>query len=514
MSADFDIAIVGSGFAGSLLAMIARRLGHSVVLLERGQQPRFAIGESSTPLANLLLEEMVRRYELPRLLPLTKCGSWQKAYPNVGCGLKRGFTFYHHNFDRPWIETADHNNQLLVAASPHDGIADTHWYRPDFDHFLFKEAQSNGVECLERVNLGKPEPGAGGFSLRGEQQGKALLLKARYLIDASGARGFFYQSLGLPEQPFPHLPPTQALYTHFTGVRRLEEICPTAETPPYPVDDAAVHHVFEGGWIWVLRFNNGITSAGVAATATLANSLRLEEGAPGWQRLLQRLPTLREQFADAKAELPFIHVPQLSVRSRAAAGVGWALLPSAVGFVDPLLSTGFPLTLLGVARMAEIIERGWEPDPRLSNYSEQTFKELDAAELMVAALYANMNDFSIFSALSLLYFAAASFSETARRLGRPELAGSSFLLGDNPQFASQSRACFLRALQSLAPPEKQRLKAQIFKTIEPIDVAGLSGPARRNWFPVDARDLFKAAPKLRASEAEIQQLLARCGFVL
>ena len=35
-----------------------------------------------------------------------------------------------------------------------------------------------------------------------------------------------------------------------------------------------------------------------------------------------------------------------------------------------------------------------------------------------------------------------------------------------------------------------------------------------NWFPVDARDLFKAAPKLRASEAEIQQLLARCGFVL
>jgi len=27
LSADFDIAIVGSGFAGSLLAMIARRLG-------------------------------------------------------------------------------------------------------------------------------------------------------------------------------------------------------------------------------------------------------------------------------------------------------------------------------------------------------------------------------------------------------------------------------------------------------------------------------------------------------
>jgi len=47
----FDIAIVGSGFAGSLLAMIARRLERSVILLERFKHPRFAIGESSiTPL--------------------------------------------------------------------------------------------------------------------------------------------------------------------------------------------------------------------------------------------------------------------------------------------------------------------------------------------------------------------------------------------------------------------------------------------------------------------------------
>jgi FADH2 O2-dependent halogenase len=54
MNLDVDLAVVGSGFSGSLLAMIARRLGLSVALLERGRHPRFAIGESSTPLANLL----------------------------------------------------------------------------------------------------------------------------------------------------------------------------------------------------------------------------------------------------------------------------------------------------------------------------------------------------------------------------------------------------------------------------------------------------------------------------
>jgi FADH2 O2-dependent halogenase len=93
MRADFDIAVVGSGFAGSLMAMIARRQGRSVLLLERARHPRFAIGESSTPLTNLLLEELARRYDLPEVLPLTKWGPWQKALPKIGCGLKRGFTF-------------------------------------------------------------------------------------------------------------------------------------------------------------------------------------------------------------------------------------------------------------------------------------------------------------------------------------------------------------------------------------------------------------------------------------
>src|SRR5205823_14263731 len=112
MRADFDIAVVGSGFGGSLMALIARRLGRSVVLLERGRHPRFAIGESSTPLANLLLEELAQRYGLPRLSSLAKWGSWQKAYPGVACGLKRGFTFYHHRFDQPFANDPAREDQL------------------------------------------------------------------------------------------------------------------------------------------------------------------------------------------------------------------------------------------------------------------------------------------------------------------------------------------------------------------------------------------------------------------
>ena len=55
---DADFAGVGSGFAGSITAMALAGRGHRVVMIERGRHPRFAIGESATPLTNLLLEEL------------------------------------------------------------------------------------------------------------------------------------------------------------------------------------------------------------------------------------------------------------------------------------------------------------------------------------------------------------------------------------------------------------------------------------------------------------------------
>ena len=58
MSERCEIAIVGSGFAGSLMARVLATIGYDVVLLERGTHPRFAIGESSTPLASLSLERL------------------------------------------------------------------------------------------------------------------------------------------------------------------------------------------------------------------------------------------------------------------------------------------------------------------------------------------------------------------------------------------------------------------------------------------------------------------------
>ena len=509
MSDIHDIAIVGSAFAGSLTAMIACRLGRSVVLVERGRHPRFAIGESSTPLANLLLEDLATRYDLPRLRPFVKHGAWRRAYPEVACGLKRGFSFYHHIPGEPFVPMADRGNELLVAASPDDELADTHWFRPDFDHFFQREAGSLGATYLDETHLDRAEEQGDHMSLSGTRLGKPVAVRARFVVDASGPRGFLHRALGLGEVPFAGYPETEALYSHFTGVRCWDELHPAAGQAPFPVDDAALHHVFPGGWIWVLRFGNGITSAGVSMSRAAADEIGLADGAPAWGRLLARLPSVAAQFVDARPVRGFTHAPRLSFRSAQSVGRRWAMLPSSAGFIDPLLSTGFPLTLLGVERIARMLEDAPVPAPgALAAHAIETDGDLTAAAALIGALLGRMDRPADLHRLLMLYFAAASFSETARRLGRPGLAGG-FLLRKHPTFgADWGRIVEDTAAGRLAG---EALSDAVDSAIAPIDVGGWNDPGRRNWYPVAFAPLFAAADRLGTSRAGIRAMLVRAG---
>ena len=89
----------------------------------------------------------------------------------------------------------------------------------------------------------------------------------------------------------------------FPGVKRAVENTVThiPDGPPYPIEDAAVHHVFDGGWMWLLHFNNGVTSAGVAATEAMAQRASASlKGSPhgavcwsGFHRSQRNLPMRR-----------------------------------------------------------------------------------------------------------------------------------------------------------------------------------------------------------------------------
>ena len=118
------------------------------------------------------------------------------------------------------------------------------------------------------------------------------------------------------------------------------------------MDDAALHHVFDGGWMWVLRFGNGVTSAGVAVEDWLAEDLKLAEGEPAWARLLARFPSVAAQFADARPIRPFTWMPRLAYRADEAAASDGRCCRRRRRSSIRCSRPGIPLTLLGIERLA------------------------------------------------------------------------------------------------------------------------------------------------------------------
>ena len=278
------------------------------------------------------------------------------------------------------------------------------------------------------------------------------------------------------------------------------------EGVPYPVDDAAVHHLFEGGWIWVLRFRNGITSAGVAAVESVARRFRFKEGAPAWGRLLAELPSVGRLFERAEAIHPFVSAKEVAFRTGPAAGKGWALLPSAAGFVDPMLSSGFTLTLLGIERLAGAMERHWADaaawQTAMDAHAATTADELLALEGYVSALYARLGDFAAFVEVARLYFCVVIYAETARRLGRaPEEGG--FLARHHPDLGPRAAEICAVARAGLSATE---LRTRVDSVLARYDLGGLGDAGRRPWYPVLVSDLRAGRGRIRASDAEWEAL--------
>ncbi len=520
----YEVAIIGSGFAGTILGRILHRLGRRVIVLERCKHPRFALGESSTPLANLCLERLARRYGLEDLDRIAAYGRWLDNYPDVGRGLKRGFTFYGHSDGEAYRNSERNDRRLLVAASPNDASADSHWLRAELDQHLAELARCQGVEILERVELETIESDPLPIRLAGRHRGKPFELSADLVIDGSGAAGFLAGRLPIAAArdllPFrSHL-----VFGHFEGLRPFAEIARetgSSQSPgPYPEERAAVHHLFDDGWMYMLPFDDGLVSAGFV--------LRDERGGfpphaePGelWEDLLGQLPTVAAQFAHARPIRGPSFVSDIRYRRQRAAGPGWVLLPHAYAFYDPLYSTGIAWSLLGVERLASILEAIPAAEtlsqralgPGLGRYERLLAAEANRIELLLLGAYRAMPDFELFTNHSFLYFVAVSWAETVQRLDPDGLDGEpaawqGFLgLGDqvlDPLFAEA-----VRRLGSVARAEDRSAFADwIRAAIAPRNIAGLAESARRNLYPVDLELLVERAALLGRTRIQMRAAL-------
>ena len=517
-----DVAIVGSGFAGSLLARLLAVQGHQVVLVERGSHPRFAIGESTTPLANLSLERIGIRYGLADCYRLATHGRWMEHYPHLRRGLKRGFTYYRHHPGERFADRGNASERLLVAASPEDALADTHWLRADVDHHFVREAVAEGVDYRDRTELTGIALGTGSARLTGSRGGEPFVLDAGFVVDASGPGGFLARELAIPSALERTETRSAIVYSHFTGVRPMREMVPALSDGPYPDDWAAVHHLIDEGWMYSLRFDDGVTSAGFLLTPRGLDASGGAAGGAGriWRSLLERYPTLGDAFAQATPLFPIAFRERVQHRLAYATGDRWALLPHSFAFTDPLYSTGIAWSLRAVERLALIFGDVADDDraprgPALARYGAALEAEADQIDLLVAGAYEAMAHFELFAAHAMLYFAAVSFAEVSQRLGGDEGAPWGAFLGVGDPVVEP---LFREALSRLrritrghgatgTASERRDFVSWVARSIAPRNVAGLADPSRHNLYPVDLGVLLERHALLGLTREQVVEAL-------
>ena len=483
-----EIVILGAGFAGSLQAIIARKLGRDVLLLERGRHPRFAIGESSTPLANFKLAQLADTYDLSWLKPLTKYGPWKRTYPEVTCGLKRGFSFFSHRPEKPFQPSETHETELLVAANPDAERGDTHWFRQEFDAFLVHQAVASGVQYVDQCNVASIEHD-GQWRLSATADDGPLQVDASFVIDATGGAGPLAAALGLKDETDALRTSSRAVFGHFENVacwsQLLDECGARTQDHSFPCDSGALHHIIEGGWMWVLRFDNGITSAGFSLDPRRYPVDGSRSGEDEWTTLVGRYPSIQSQFVGARLVGPMVRTGRIQRKLSTAAGMAWAALPHSAAFIDPWLSPGIAHSLFGVERLSCILGEAWSsPDraDRLSRYSRSTLRELEIIDTITAACFARFDCFPVLVALTMLYFAAVTFAETRYRTAGTN-SSDEFLLAHDKRFTSVVHELTGTALR-IKPADAEAFARRVAEKIAPYNLVGLCNSARHNmyWF--------------------------------
>jgi FADH2 O2-dependent halogenase len=436
-----------------------------------------------------------------------KYGSWQRHFPDVVSGIKRGFSYFPHQPHSPFRVQSDHSNELLVAASHSDEQSDTQWLRADVDFHFAKQLAGLGVPLLENTAITEfvhdDRAGEFNWALNGERKGEPVRVRSRFVVDGSGEWGALAKALGIEASTADLATRSRAVFSHFRGLGSWHDWMAQhgAAVADYPFccDDAAQHMLFDGAWMWILRFNNGVTSAGFAIDAERFPQPADLTPDQEWQVWLDRYPSVREIFNETSIVSPpgrMLRSGILPRRAAQAVGRDWAMLPNTAGFIDPLHSTGIAHSLCGVERLTNIMLAHWEGHDfpsRLLDYERAVFGELVVMDRLVHGCYKALVDFRLFIAHAMWYFVAATWYEHQRQELGPAI-NRWFLNADDSQFVElilefHRRVVVLSSDASRTDADIAQFEHDVAKAIQPYNLVGLFNPAVRNMYRYTAPEI-------------------------
>lgn len=365
----YDVAILGAGMAGGMLGAVLARNGVKVLLIDAGTHPRFAVGESTIPYTSAMTRIVGERYEVPEIVHMASFRGIQDHVSPMS-GRKQNFGFVYHREGQD--QNPDEINQLVV---PEWQRTESHLFRQDTDAYLFHLAVRYGVTPLLGTRIADIETGPDGAVLRSD---RGVEYRAEYLVDGSGFRSPVADAFGLREEPTRARHHSRTLFTHMVGVTPYDDAPSAAgHQQPSPWHHGTLHHVFDGGWLWVIPFDNHDDAISPLCSVGLTFDERVfpKDGSPQeeFDAFLEKFPQIAEQFTDARAVRPWVATGRLQYSSSNTVGERYCLTAHAAGFIDALYSRGLTNTLEVVNSLAwRLIEASRDGD-----WSTERFEYID-----------------------------------------------------------------------------------------------------------------------------------------
>ncbi|MER7395304.1 tryptophan 7-halogenase [Streptomyces sp. NPDC000151] len=413
----FDVGIVGGGIGGTMLAAILARHGVRVLLLEGSGHPRFAIGESTVPETTFGLRVLARRYDVPEIEHLATNGAL-RHHVSSNCGVKRNFSFVYHREGEP---TRPKECTQYPTWGPPLG-PDSHYFRQDVDAYMFHVAVSYGATAYTHTVVDDVKFDDGGATIVTRERGD---FQASYVVDAGGMRAVLPERLGLRQEP-PYRTQSRTIFTHMVNVRPFDIVAPAREQHemPSPFSEGTLHHLFEGGWIWVIPFDNHASSTSELCSVGInldldryprPDGLSAEEE---FWRHVRRFPSVARQFEHARAVRPYVSTDRTQFSSQEVVGDRWCLLPHASDFIDPLFSSGLAVTVMALNalghRLIEAVRQDDFDTARFAYLQEWTKRMFRFYDDLVSCSYVSFDDFELWNAWNRVWTITTLYGTNAQ----------------------------------------------------------------------------------------------------
>jgi len=324
MLQDKEVVIIGAGPSGSVAAALLKAKGHSVLILERQQFPRFSIGES-------LLAHCLEFIEEAGLLDAVKAAGFQiKNGAAFACGERYA-----------WFDFRD-----KFSAGPGTTFQ---VQRATFDKVLADGAEQQGVEIRYLQEVIETDFSGDNplLTIRDLKDDSTYQVRSRFVLDASGYGRVLARLLNL-ERPS-NFPPRKAIFTH------IEDRIDDAQFDREKIL-ISIHPEKRAIWYWTIPFSNGRCSVGVVGEPELFAD-NGESQMQTLQRLINEAPNLKRILRKAIWDTPANSMGGYSANVTRLHDKGYVLLGNAAEFLDPVFSSGVTIALRSSKLAADCLHR-------------------------------------------------------------------------------------------------------------------------------------------------------------